>query len=100
MVSRCIKPPWRRSNWEPDPCRHTAVSLAISGGANPKAVQTMLGHQSGALTLDTYADLSPMILSLCQRLSIKLARPLYKLLRTNCGLGPNKVPSRGSQKSL
>jgi hypothetical protein len=30
-----------------------------SGGANPKAVQTMLGHQSAALTLDTYADLFP-----------------------------------------
>jgi integrase len=38
---------------------HTAASLAISGGANPKAVQTMLGHQSAALTLDTYADLFP-----------------------------------------
>ncbi|MDT5344948.1 MAG: hypothetical protein QOE52_4132 [Mycobacterium sp.] len=25
----------------------------------PKAVQTMLGHQSAALTLDTYADLFP-----------------------------------------
>lgn len=39
--------------------RHTAASLAISGGANPKAVQTMLGHKSAALTLDTYADLFP-----------------------------------------
>lgn len=40
-------------------CRHTAASLAISAGANVKAVQTMLGHQSAALTLDTYADLFP-----------------------------------------
>ena len=39
--------------------RHTAASLAISAGANVKAVQTMLGHQSAALTLDTYADLLP-----------------------------------------
>ena len=39
--------------------RHTAASLAISAGANVKAVQTMLGHQSAALTLDTYADLFP-----------------------------------------
>ncbi|MGH3556634.1 tyrosine-type recombinase/integrase [Mycobacterium sp.] len=39
--------------------RHTAVSLAISAGANVKAVQTMLGHKSAALTLDTYADLFP-----------------------------------------
>ncbi|MGX9294578.1 tyrosine-type recombinase/integrase [Tsukamurella paurometabola] len=39
--------------------RHTAASLAISAGANVKAVQTMLGHASAALTLDTYADLFP-----------------------------------------
>jgi integrase len=43
----------------PHDLRHTAASLAISGGANPKAVQTMLGHQSAALTLDIYADLFP-----------------------------------------
>ncbi|MBZ4620981.1 site-specific integrase [Mycobacterium avium subsp. hominissuis] len=39
--------------------RHTAASLAISAQANVKAVQTMLGHKSAALTLDTYADLFP-----------------------------------------
>ena len=39
--------------------RHTAASLAISAGANVKAVQMMLGHKSAALTLDTYADLFP-----------------------------------------
>ena len=37
--------------------RHTAVSLAISAGANVKAIQKMLGHASAAMTLDTYADL-------------------------------------------
>ncbi|WOT02887.1 tyrosine-type recombinase/integrase [Corynebacterium pyruviciproducens] len=39
--------------------RHTAASLAISAGANVKAVQAMLGHSSAAMTLDTYADLFP-----------------------------------------
>jgi integrase len=39
--------------------RHTAASLAISAGANVKAVQHMLGHASAAMTLDTYADLFP-----------------------------------------
>jgi integrase len=43
----------------PHDLRHTAASLAISAGANVKAVQTMLGHKSAALTLDTYADLFP-----------------------------------------
>jgi integrase len=37
--------------------RHTAASLAIHSGANPKVVQRMLGHASAAMTLDTYADL-------------------------------------------
>jgi len=37
--------------------RHTAASLAISAGANVKAVQKMLGHASAAMTLDPYADL-------------------------------------------
>jgi integrase len=37
--------------------RHTTASLAISAGANVKAVQRMLGHASAAMTLDVYADL-------------------------------------------
>jgi integrase len=41
----------------PHDLRHTAASLAISAGANPKTVQRMLGHASAAMTLDSYADL-------------------------------------------
>ena len=41
----------------PHDLRHTAASLAISAGANVKAVQRMLGHSSAAMTLDVYADL-------------------------------------------
>ncbi|WP_136056298.1 site-specific integrase [Microbacterium sp. K24] len=37
--------------------RHTAASLAIASGANVKALQRMLGHESAAITLDVYADL-------------------------------------------
>ena len=37
--------------------RHTAASIAISSGANVKAVQRMLGHKTASMTLDTYADL-------------------------------------------
>ena len=33
------------------------ASLAISAGANVKAVQRMLGHASAAVTLDVYSDL-------------------------------------------
>ncbi|WP_165068244.1 tyrosine-type recombinase/integrase [Marisediminicola senii] len=41
----------------PHELRHTAASLAISAGANVKAVQRMLGHASAAITLDVYSDL-------------------------------------------
>ena len=41
----------------PHELRNTAASLAISVGANVKAVQRMLGHASATVTLDTYADL-------------------------------------------
>lgn len=45
--------------FHPHELRHTAASLAISSGANVKAVQRMLGHASAAMTLDTYSDLFP-----------------------------------------
>lgn len=37
--------------------RHTAVSLAISAGANVKVIQRIAGHASATMTLDTYAGL-------------------------------------------
>ena len=45
------------ANVTPHALRHTAASLAISSGANVKAVQRMLGHASAAMTLDVYAGL-------------------------------------------
>lgn len=41
----------------PHDLRHTAASLAISAGANPKVVQRMLGHKSAAMTMDIYSAL-------------------------------------------
>lgn len=37
--------------------RHTAVSLAIRAGADVKAVQTMVGHGTGRMTIDLYGHL-------------------------------------------
>jgi len=51
------RPPELFPRVTPHDLRHTAASLAISAGANVKAVQRMLGHASAAMTLDTYADL-------------------------------------------
>ncbi|WP_435112091.1 tyrosine-type recombinase/integrase [Nocardiopsis synnemataformans] len=39
--------------------RHTAASLAIASGADVKVVQTMLGHKTATMTLDTYGHLFP-----------------------------------------
>ena len=44
----------------PHDLRHTAASLAVSPGANVKAVRKMLGHASAAMTLDIYADLDDL----------------------------------------
>ncbi len=41
----------------PHELRHTCASLAVSAGANVKALQRMLGHSSAKETLDTYSDL-------------------------------------------
>lgn len=49
---------WPRSKWPtPHDMRHTAASLAVHAGANVKALQRMLGHQTASMTLDVYADL-------------------------------------------
>ena len=47
--SRAIDPTFPELS--PHDLRHTAASLAISAGANVKAVQRMLGHASAAMTL-------------------------------------------------
>jgi integrase len=41
----------------PHELRHTCASLAISAGANVKALQTLLGHASAVMTLDQYGHL-------------------------------------------
>ena len=41
----------------PHELRHAAASLAVSAGANVKAVQHMLGHASAAMTLNVYSGL-------------------------------------------
>lgn len=52
------KPTTTRSHRSPPhDLRHTAASLAVSAGANVKAVQRMLGHAKASMTLDVYAEL-------------------------------------------
>ena len=39
--------------------RHTFASLLIDSGANPKAIQTFMGHSKIQTTFDTYGHLMP-----------------------------------------
>jgi integrase len=67
----------------PHELRHTAASLAVSAGANVKAVQRMLGHASAAMTLDRYADLFDDDLdAVAERLNDSAALARADFLRT------------------
>jgi integrase len=56
-VAKCQKDDESFPTITPHDLRHTAASLAVSAGANVKAVQRMLGHAKASMTLDVYADL-------------------------------------------
>ena len=56
-VEKCQKGDEVFPSITPHDLRHTAASLAVSAGANVKAVQRMLGHAKASMTLDVYADL-------------------------------------------
>jgi integrase len=67
--------------------RHTAASLAIQAGANIKALQNMLGHESAGLTLDRYGHLYGSDVE-----AVGVA--INDLLTRNCGqsVGTNGFP--------
>ncbi|MGZ8818890.1 MAG: tyrosine-type recombinase/integrase [Mycobacterium sp.] len=56
-VEKCQKTDDTFPSITPHDLRHTAASLAVSAGANVKALQRMLGHAKASMTLDVYADL-------------------------------------------
>jgi len=56
-VQRCMKADPTFPRVTAHLLRHGAASLAVSAGANVKAIQRMMGHKSAAMSLDVYADL-------------------------------------------
>jgi integrase len=76
--------------------RHTAASLAISAGANVKAVQQMLGHASAAMTLNVYGGLFPDDLDAVADRLDEAARAAAEISRTNRGLDVVPLDSRRS----
>ncbi len=83
----------------PHDLRHTAASLAISAGANVKAVQTMLGHASAVLTLDTYADLFPddleQVSAALDEARMRALKSTADQLRTGTEEGPDQNDRSG-----
>jgi integrase len=45
----------------PHELRHTAATLVLTSGKNPKVAQEMLGHSSITLTMDTYSHVMPSL---------------------------------------
>lgn len=63
----------------PHDLRHTAVSIAVSAGANIRVIAEMVGHKDPSVTLDEYAelfssDLDQLAVSLDTRLTAALDR--------------------------
>lgn len=69
--------------------RHTAVALAISEGAHPKAIQSRMGHSSINVTLDRYGHLFPDIDgAIAEGLDATWHRALADSARTRRGPAP------------
>jgi integrase len=65
-VTKCHKADESFPSITPHDLPQTAASLAVSAGANVKAVQRMLGHARASMTLDTHADLFDADLDSCR----------------------------------
>lgn len=63
--------------------RHTAAALMIRAGADPKLIQTQLGHSTIAITYDVYGHLFP------DRLD-ELGEDLDRLIRSTDGRSPHR----------
>ncbi len=62
VTERCLKPLLRRLDLPVirfHDLRHTAATVLLTQGINPKVVSEMLGHASVELTLDTYTHVLP-----------------------------------------
>jgi integrase len=77
--------------------RHTAASLAIQAGANIKALQNMLGHESAGLTLDRYGHLYG---SDVEAVGVAINDLLTRNCGQNVGTGTDSGPTLRAVNSL
>ena len=64
ITERRLRPLVRREGLPPirfHDLRHTAATLMLNAGVNPKVVSEMLGHTSVAITLDRYSHVIPTL---------------------------------------
>jgi hypothetical protein len=64
ITERRLRPLLRREGLPPirfHDLRHTAATLMLTAGVNPKVVSEMLGHTSVAIALDRYSHVMPTI---------------------------------------
>ena len=104
--TRCFDPAAARAGLPgltPHELRHTAASLAVSAGANVKAVQRLLGHASASMTLDVYSGLFDDDLeAVADLLDVGAARARADQVRTDgseigASRGPPAAADRGSE---
>lgn len=86
LQSSLLAPAVKRAGISPAPTlhelRHTAVALAITEGAHPKAFEARLGHASSTTTLNIYGHLFPSLdVELAERLGDVRADALAARLR-------------------
>ena len=76
--------------------RHTAASLWLAAGADPKVVQRVLGHATAAMTMDLYGHLVDASLWQAALLiggTTGASEPPQKHIRTESELGTDsKTP--------
>jgi integrase len=106
ITERRLRPLVRREGLPPirfHDLRHTAATLMLNAGVNPKVVSEMLGHTSVAITLDRYSHVIPT-------LQEDAVRRLDEVLRVAPRLGvrtgvqrhkrPRKSPGSRSESGL
>jgi integrase len=85
----------------PHELRHTAASLAVSAGANVKAVQRLLGHASASMTLDVYSGLFDDDLeAVADLLDVGAARARADRVRTEAKRTVRRRAAHSTQQGL
>ena len=99
-TERRLRPLLRREGLPPirfHDLRHTAATLMLIAGVNPKIVSEMLGHTSVAITLDRYSHVMPTMQAETVR---RLDGVLSRKLRVRRIPRPRKSPDSRSESGL